>query len=193
METAIKAYRARIRTALESIGADPEIVTARHLPIHPEARRLTLLGLGADGRDKFATAATIRAWFALRTAAQSEGVELLVHSAFRSFDYQLALIRMKLSRGRSLEDVLSVNAPPGCSEHHSGRALDLGCPGMPPLEEAFETTDAFAWLQARAHRFGFRMSFPRGNRFGFLYEPWHWYYAGTRSGEGENRRRAGAG
>lgn len=191
MGTASNAYRTRIRTALAIVGADPEMIVRRGLPVHPEARRLALLGLGADGRDKFATPATIRAWFALRIAAQSEGIELLVHSAFRSFDYQLALIRMKLSRGRSLEDVLSVNAPPGCSEHHSGRALDVGCPGMPPLEEAFETTAAFAWLQTHADRFGFRMSFPRGNRFGFLYEPWHWYYVGLRSVGRQNHRHPG--
>ena len=34
------------------------------------------------------------------------------------------------------------------------------------------------WVKANAARFGFRMSYPRGNAQGFIYEPWHWYYTG---------------
>lgn len=173
-------YRQRIRDTLRELGADPALVDRRHLPVHREARHLVPIGLGADSRDKFATPGTARAWAQMRDAAAADGIELLLHSAFRGFDYQLSLVRYKLGKGRSLQDVLAVNAPPGCSEHHSGRALDLGCPGMPPLEEAFENTAAFAWLRDNARQHGFRMSFPRGNRFGFLYEPWHWYYVGTR-------------
>jgi len=69
---------------------------------------------------------------------------------------------------------LKVNTPPGYSEHHTGRAVDLATPGCPPLTEEFETTAAFAWLVRHAHRFGFTMRYPRGNRFGIAYEPWHW-------------------
>jgi len=32
----------------------------------------------------------------------------------------------------------------------------------------------FAWLARHAHRFGFAMTYPRGNRLGIAYEPWHW-------------------
>jgi len=38
----------------------------------------------------------------------------------------------------------------------------------------FGETDAFAWLKANAARFGFVMSFPLNNPWGFIYEPWHW-------------------
>ncbi|HEX7650108.1 MAG TPA: D-alanyl-D-alanine carboxypeptidase family protein, partial [Noviherbaspirillum sp.] len=27
-----------------------------------------------------------------------------------------------------------------------------------------------------AGRFGFTLSYPRGNTYGFIYEPWHWCY-----------------
>ncbi|HVT32680.1 MAG TPA: D-alanyl-D-alanine carboxypeptidase family protein, partial [Rhodanobacteraceae bacterium] len=33
---------------------------------------------------------------------------------------------------------------------------------------------AFAWLKRHASRFGFRLSYPRRNRHGIAYEPWHW-------------------
>ncbi|MFX5776691.1 D-alanyl-D-alanine carboxypeptidase family protein, partial [Acinetobacter baumannii] len=52
-----------------------------------------------------------------------------------------------------------MNAAPGFSEHHSGHALDIGTPGDAPAEESFETTDAFAWLQAHAGGHGFHLSY----------------------------------
>ena len=48
--------------------------------------------------------------------------------------------------------------------------------GRTPLDEAFESTAAYAWLAKHARRFGFSLSYPRGNPEGFLYEPWHWRY-----------------
>lgn len=173
-------YRKRIEATLRALGADPALHARRRLPVYAEARRLQPIGVGADGRDKFLTPGAAVAWARMREAARNDGVELLLYSAFRGFDYQLALIRGKIARGRSLDEVLAVNAPPGCSEHHSGRALDLGCTGVAPLEETFESTQAFAWLTRRGGEFGFRMSFPRDNRWGYTYEPWHWYFAGIR-------------
>jgi D-alanyl-D-alanine carboxypeptidase len=85
-------------------------------------------------------------------------------------------VRRKLAAGVSVEDVLCVNAPPGFSEHHTGRALDLTTPRSPVLETGFEQTPAFAWLLSRADEFGFVLSYPRGNPCGFQYEPWHWCY-----------------
>ena len=43
-----------------------------------------------------------------------------------------------------------------------------------PVEEEFERSPAFAWLKRHASRFGFRLSYPRRNRHGMAYEPWHW-------------------
>ena len=40
--------------------------------------------------------------------------------------------------------------------------------------EEFDKTDAFAWLVDKAVKFDFSMTYPRNNRFGFIYEPWHW-------------------
>lgn len=168
--------RQRIAAALAALGADPALVRRRRLPVFADARRLQCVGLGPDGRDKFLAPGAAQAWLAMRQAAAGDGTELLLLSAFRSFDFQVALIRGKLDKGRSLDDVFSVNAPPGCSEHHSGRAVDIGSRGTAPLEEDFEHTGAFAWLRQRAGEFGFRLSYPRDNRYGYLYEPWHWCF-----------------
>ena len=168
--------RLRVRAELHALGADPELVERRRLRVFAEARALRCVGLGSDGRDKFLTPRAATAWSRLREAAAADGVEVRLISAFRSFDYQTALIRRKLEAGRTLDDVLSVNAPPGCSEHHSGRAVDIGYPGCPALDEAFEDTPAYTWLQRYAKDFGFTLSYPRGNRQGYRYEPWHWCF-----------------
>jgi D-alanyl-D-alanine carboxypeptidase len=85
-------------------------------------------------------------------------------------------VRAKIEKGLSLESILCVSAPPGYSEHHSGRAIDLTTNGVRPLEQEFEHTDAFQWLSTNAGRFGFALSFPPNNRYGYAYEAWHWCF-----------------
>jgi zinc D-Ala-D-Ala carboxypeptidase len=119
-----------------------------------------------------------KAWARLQRQARQDGVALLAISGYRSAHYQMGIFRRKLARGSSLADILQVNAAPGFSEHHSGRAIDIGTPGQAPAEESFEHTAAYAWLVAHAEQFGFRLSYPRGNSHGISYEPWHWYWIG---------------
>lgn len=141
---------------------------------YPEAPVLWLAGRDRYDRPLWLAAGAGKAWQCMRKAAHRDGVLLQAISGFRSVEYQAAILHRKLKRGLSLEAILQVNAAPGYSEHHSGRALDIGCPGQPPAEESFELTPAFAWLEQHAARFGFRLSYPRGNPFGIVYEPWHW-------------------
>ncbi len=117
---------------------------------------------------------TAAAWRAMKQRAAGAGVPLLLVSGFRSTQHQADIIRRKLAAGQSIEQILTVNAAPGYSEHHTGRAVDIATPGTRPLTTEFEASAAFHWLQANAAKFGFRMPYGRGNRFGFLYEPWHW-------------------
>ncbi len=101
-------------------------------------------------------------------------IELQLVSAFRSIEYQVGIIERKLARGQDMAQILAVSAAPGYSEHHTGRAIDLTTPGFAALEEEFEQSPAFRWLVKNATEFGFSLSFPRGNRHGITYEPWHW-------------------
>lgn len=157
-------------------------IPARHpqlqaLPRCAEATLLVPLGLDAFGRDAFAEPATATAWQAMRAAAADDGVVLQLASAFRSIDYQAGLIRRKLAQGQTMAQILQISAAPGHSEHHSGRALDITTPDSEALETSFDTTAAFAWLLLHGARFGFRLSYPRDNPAGILYEPWHWCHA----------------
>lgn len=143
-------------------------------PVFAEASELVDVGPNLIGRMQRLTPTAAARWAEMADAASADGVRLLIVSGFRSYTYQAGLIEKKLQSGQSIEDILTVNAAPGYSEHHTGRAVDIATPGSRPLTEDFETTDAFAWLSRRAGEFGFVMSYPRGNPEGYIYEPWHW-------------------
>jgi D-alanyl-D-alanine carboxypeptidase len=166
-----------VLSALQSCGIPRELIASRSLALQDEARQLAVAEIGENGREHLLAPAAAKAWRELRAAAQADGVSLRIVSAFRSVERQAELVQAKLARGQSLEAVLAVSAPPGYSEHHSGCAVDLTTEGVAPLEEEFERTPAFRWLSANAARFGFSLSFPRGNPHGYAYEPWHWRWA----------------
>lgn len=174
-------FRRRVASLHRRLGIPPDYARLRALPLQREARRLAAAGTDIYQRPQRLIPPAADAWRAMAGAAEADGVELQLVSAFRSVDYQCGIVRRKLGQGQSIGDILNVSAAPGYSEHHSGRAVDLTTPGAPVLEEAFEETAAFAWLQRRAAEFGFRLSYPRDNPHGVAYEPWHWAWWGDRS------------
>jgi D-alanyl-D-alanine carboxypeptidase len=132
--------------------------------------------IGRRGRKHRLTPSAARAWKKMKAAAAKDDIGLQIVSAFRGFDRQVAIIRRKIAAGETIGRILRVSAPPGYSEHHTGRAVDIGTAGCDELEEVFERSPAFAWLVENAARYGYFMSFPRGNRHGYSYEPWHWLF-----------------
>jgi zinc D-Ala-D-Ala carboxypeptidase len=165
----------RLHRQLAELGLDAAEYGERSgLPEVLEPTRLAFAGRDRYRRPLWLREAAARGWRAMQRAAAADGVVLDAISGFRSRAYQLGIFRRKRARGLTVEQILAVNAAPGFSEHHGGDALDLGTPGEPPAEEGFDGTAAFAWLQAHAGGFGFRMSYPRGNPHGIVYEPWHW-------------------
>jgi len=122
---------------------------------------------------------TLDAWKRMKEAAESDGINLHIISAFRSMTRQSEIIEDKKRKGISEDMIFRVNAPPGYSEHHTGRAIDIGTQNYSDLEEEFENSEAFCWLIAHARQFGFRLSYPRENPYGIAYEPWHWFFEGN--------------
>lgn len=135
--------------------------------------------LDVFGRQPLLEKNTFSAWQAMQNSAAQEAIQLQIVSAFRSAEYQMALLQRKLERGETIKQILQVNAAPGFSEHHSGCAIDISTPGFEPLELEFDNSPAFTWLCQHAAKFGFSMSFPRNNTAGIAYEPWHWKYTST--------------
>lgn len=178
----IKSWRFRrhVRLLHSALGVPADYGCQSGLPLQPEPRGLVSVGLDIYQREQQLLEPAARAWKSLVASATGDGVELQLVSAYRSVAYQEGIVRRKLRQGQSIDQILAVSAAPGYSEHHSGRAVDVTTPGYPVLEEAFEDSEAFAWLTRRAGEFGFRMSYPRGNRHGVAYEPWHWAWWGDR-------------
>ncbi|OGR86092.1 MAG: hypothetical protein A3A86_00830 [Elusimicrobia bacterium RIFCSPLOWO2_01_FULL_60_11] len=114
------------------------------------------------------------------SAAAKDGVLIVVISSHRTLDFQKAYFReaeAKHGKGKGARWV----APEGYSEHHTGHAFDLADKGRPETDDepSFESTPASDWLKANAGRFGFELSFPKGNCQGVGFEPWHWRFTGS--------------
>jgi D-alanyl-D-alanine carboxypeptidase len=160
-------------------------ITDRHLSEcklewceEPPLNHLEVTDIVFDGRPFILEKGAACAWREMCQSARNDGVTLMPYSGFRSYLHQRQLIRGKLDKGRSLEIILTETAIPGFSEHHSGRAVDICAENQFSLTEAFEKTSAFEWLFKNASQFGFRLSYPRDNDKGIIYEPWHWYFIG---------------
>jgi D-alanyl-D-alanine carboxypeptidase len=176
-----QTYRRRIAKIHRQLGIDPSYARERNLTLQKEPGKLVDAGPDIFGRPQQLTEEAMAGWEKMKSAAANDGVVLALVSAFRGVDYQRGIIERKLATGTDIAAVLEVNAAPGYSEHHTGRAIDITTPGDEPLEASFETTAAFRWLRERASAFGFSLSYPHGNPYGIAYEPWHWCYGGSSS------------
>lgn len=177
----LDAYRERIAALHRQLGIPADYAERTGLSLQREPEELVEVAPGRTERRHWLAPHAAARWARLEAAAERAGIVLRLVSAYRSVAYQAELIERKLARGEPIERILQVNAAPGYSEHHSGRAVDLGVDGCQPLTEAFEDTDAFAWLQAHADAHGFVLSYPRDNPHGIVYEPWHWAVPAGRS------------
>ena len=163
-----------LRELHEELGIPADYGKSGGPPAYEEAAELVDVGPNLVGRIQRLAPAAAKRWAAMVEAAAGDGIALLIVSGFRSYEYQAALIRKKIDAGQSITQILEVNAAPGHSEHHTGRAVDIATPGSRPLTEEFEDSAAFSWLGENAYRFDFTMSYPRDNPWGIIYEPWHW-------------------
>jgi D-alanyl-D-alanine carboxypeptidase len=170
-------YRARVLASHQALGIAPDYLEACLLPLCTEPDQLVDTEPDFYQRPQRLTPAAFQAWTAMKQAAAIQGVEFFLISAFRDLQYQHTLIEDKLARGLTLEQILQVNAAPGFSEHHSGRAVDIGTMACDALVEEFENTEAFQWLTNNAGSFAFHMSYPREDPRGIDYEPWHWCFS----------------
>jgi LAS superfamily LD-carboxypeptidase LdcB len=113
------------------------------------------------------------------TQAQNDHVALYVVSAYRSFGTQANLkSEYTVTYGAGTANAFS--ADQGYSEHQLGTAVDLITTGMNgQLTQAFDQTAAYQWLVNNAYKYGFELSYPKGNAY-YIYEPWHWRFVGVK-------------
>jgi D-alanyl-D-alanine carboxypeptidase len=176
-----------------------ELAVKRGYRPRPVARESTLLKEGTS----FTHGSALAAFHALQQAARAQGIELGIVSAYRSLDNQRTIWTNRFAeraqelRKRSISPeqiasgqaddvvdlVLSRNAIPGYSKHHTGYAMDLDDRTSGKYFTDFDQTSAHRWLSAdnylNAKRFGFLPSYPPGaSNQGPDPEPWEYVYVG---------------
>lgn len=161
-------------------ASEPNTLLGHHRYADASVASLTVVSKTKEKVVMLQVAAAER-FLEMQRAARRDGVDLIAVSGFRDKAYQQGLFDRNLGKMGQAIEVTKVSAPPGYSEHHTGYALDVGDGRQPEthVEPTFEQTKAFEWLQSNAGRFGFEMSFPKDNKQGVSYEPWHWRFIGN--------------
>ena len=110
-------------------------------------------------------------------AAKSEGYEIVINSAYRSYQDQVDITDTYLKAyGQSYVD--KYVAKPGFSEHQTGLAYDIGS----RKTNVFANSKEYEWMKENAYKYGFIERFTQKNEkiTGFRKEPWHYRYVGEK-------------
>lgn len=116
-----------------------------------------------------------------------------VASAYRSYEKQEELFNNKvnyyINQGESQEEAeklaQTVVQRPEMSEHNLALAVDFN-----EVNNDFEETKAFKWLQENAEDYGFILRYPKDKQdiTKISYESWHWRYVGVEHAKSMNEK-----
>lgn len=120
--------------------------------------------------------------------ARAEGLEPVVCSSYRSYEYQSRLYKSKIKQyekdGYDEKEAKKKAAawvmPPGTSEHQAGLSVDIVDINHQLLDETQEKTPVSRWMKKNCAKYGFIVRYPtdKGEITGVNYEPWHYRYVG---------------
>ena len=141
-----------------------------------------------DKNGIYLRAEVLEAYGRMKAAADQAGIQLVIRSATRNFEYQRGIWERKWQRPQYMgwqdidkaRDILTYSAMPGASRHHWGTDIDLNS-----FENEWFTSgegaDIYAWLTAHASDFGFHQVYDDKStgRTGYELERWHWSYLPT--------------
>ncbi|UZQ86607.1 M15 family metallopeptidase [Thermoclostridium stercorarium] len=115
------------------------------------------------------------AFVKMHSDAKKLGLNITAYGTYRSIKKQHEIWNNAVKSGRTVEEVDSLNARGGHSEHHTGLAVDVII-----NDYAVEQTEEFKWYSENAHKYGFIIRYPKGKEHitGYKYEPWHLRYVG---------------
>jgi D-alanyl-D-alanine carboxypeptidase len=124
-----------------------------------------------------------RQFCGLQAAAAEKGIEILLSSAYRSVEKQRA-IKEEFTAEYGVDYAKRYVAKPGCSEHHTGLALDfvakIGGKWLIESDEIIERAGELKPVYDLLPRFGFILRYLKGKEAitGYPAEPWHIRYVG---------------
>ena len=138
-----------------------------------ENQNIISIGQNSLGKEIFISNKCAIAWNKMHKDALQDSIKISILSGFRSYYKQYQIIQNKLNKGMLLEQILKQNKLPGLSQHHSGNAIDI-ISNSYKLSLDFENSLAYAWLIENAYKYGFYLTYPKNNKDGIMFEPWHW-------------------
>jgi len=161
------------------------IATGKESLVVIKDQRITMDGKPFIIPPQYLPVKTYEAYLDMMAAMRDDlGKRLYVESGYRSSAYQLYLFVYYLkNHDYSVEETAKWVALPGYSEHGAPehQAIDFineeGISGETNPKE-FEDLEEYDWLLKNAGRFGFVLSYPRGQE-GITFEPWHWRFEET--------------
>jgi len=123
-----------------------------------------------DNKPRKINSETKQQYLAMRKAANIDGINLVIVSAYRSYNLQ-----RNLKNNPKYSDKAAF---PGYSEHHLGTTIDF-------LYVTFADNDKnYKWLKNNAHRFGFVLTYYKGHQIKNIKpEANHWRYIGVAAAE----------
>ncbi len=126
---------------------------------------------------------TYNAYLKLKEFLATKNVIIGIASAYRSKEYQQEIYDSLVEEyGKDYAD--KVVAPVGCSEHHTGLAIDINIKvnGTWPSDnnELMEQVEHYKEIHKYLADYGFILRYPDGKEdiTGYPYEPWHIRYTG---------------
>lgn len=102
-----------------------------------------------------------------------------VVSGFRTREFQEDLLRRRVESDGQ-EEAIKYVALPGCSEHHTGLAMDLSVYDGEGRSYYLSEYQDCAWLRENFYRYGFVLRYPeeKADITRTAYESWHYRYVG---------------
>ncbi|MBB6672118.1 M15 family metallopeptidase [Cohnella nanjingensis] len=119
---------------------------------------------------------------ALFAGAETAGFKLYARSGYRSYKTQTALFAGYV-KNHGEKEANRFSARAGQSEHQTGLAMDITSDSVSlQLSEDFGDTEEGQWVREHAPEYGFIVRYPKGKEdiTGYMYEPWHLRYLGTK-------------
>lgn len=130
----------------------------------------------ASEDDFKASRIAFNAYKKMSDAALNEGYEIVINSAYRSYNDQEEIIDYyRNAYGQNYVD--KYVAKSGYSEHQTGLAFDIGSRKV----NVFADSKEYEWMQDNAYKYGFILRFSKRYESitGFRSEPWHYRYVGV--------------
>jgi LAS superfamily LD-carboxypeptidase LdcB len=138
---------------------------------------------------------TYKAFKKMESAAEKDGINLKIVSAYRGYDRQKLIWNKKYNKFTdeyslnpmdAINEIIRFSTIPGTSRHHWGTDIDIIDGKYPDennvlMSEKYEKGGIFydlkKWLSNNSEKFGFFLTYNNDpKRKGFEYEPWHYSY-----------------